>query len=64
MSAGFWAIGIKWEAEILQGPSFIHFRNPEFYLAYLVNRLNFKFNFSETSLEITTSRRSFFMAYS
>jgi hypothetical protein len=59
VSAGVWAIEKRWEAGNLHGASFIHFRNPEFYSAYLVNRLNFNFNFPGTSLEITASRKSF-----
>ncbi len=50
---GFWATGKRWEAEILQGASLIHFRTSKFYSAWLVNWLSFKFNFPGTSLEFT-----------
>jgi hypothetical protein len=50
---GFWATGKRFEAEILQRASLIHFRTSEFYSAWLVNWLSFKLNFSRTSPEIT-----------
>jgi hypothetical protein len=38
---GFWATGKRWEAEILQRASFIHFRTSKFYSAQYVNRYIF-----------------------